>query len=202
MITIIDSGMGNRASVLNMIRRIGADGRLTTSPDEIRIARKLILPGIGAFDAGMAALRESGLDGAIRHALTEEGAMMLGICLGMQLLLDSSEEGSQPGLGLVRGRARRFREDARGLRVPHMGWNVVRPVRSSVLFEPQVEEQRFYFVHSYYVECDDPQDVAGVTPYGHEYASSLEHGRVLGVQFHPEKSHRFGMALLKRFADA
>jgi imidazole glycerol-phosphate synthase subunit HisH len=128
---------------------------------------------------------------------------MLGICLGMQLLLEGSEEGSARGLGLVRGRVRRFRPPSGDLRVPHMGWNVVRPVRHSMLFERDgPEEQRFYFVHSYYVECEDPQDVAGVTQYGHEYTSALEHGRVLGVQFHPEKSHRYGMALLKRFADA
>jgi len=202
MITIVDSGLGNRASVLNMLRRIGAQAKLTASLDEIRAARKLVLPGIGAFDAGMAALGRAGLDGAILHAVRERGAMLLGICLGMQLLLDTSEEGSSRGLGLVPGRVRRFQPSGR-LRVPHMGWNVVRPVRASLLFDSEpAEEQRFYFVHSYYAECDEPQHVTGVTPYGHEYASTLERDRVLGVQFHPEKSHRFGMALLKRFADA
>jgi glutamine amidotransferase len=203
VIAIIDSGMGNCASVLNMLRRIGAGAKLTNSPDEVRAAQKLILPGIGAFDAGMAALQRGGLNDAICHALNERGATMLGICLGMQLLLEASEEGSSRGLGLVRGRVRRFRPPPGDLRVPHMGWNVVRPVRHSLLFERDApEEQRFYFVHSYYVECEDPEDVAGVTQYGHEYTSALEHGRVLGVQFHPEKSHRYGMALLKRFADA
>lgn len=200
MIDIVDCGLGNPASVLNMIRRIGGDGRLSESPDDVMAADKVVLPGVGAFDAGASALRERGLDEAIRQAVTENGAMVLGICLGMQLLLEGSDEGSLPGLALVPGRVRRF--DVPGMRVPHMGWNTVRPVRPSVLFDVDESEQRFYFVHSYYVECSDPGDVAGETNYGRPFTSAIECGRVLGTQFHPEKSHRFGMALMKRFVEA
>jgi imidazole glycerol-phosphate synthase subunit HisH len=199
MVTIINSGVGNIASILNMIKRVGGEANLASSPDELYSAEKLILPGVGAFDTGMMALRVSGLDDAIRNAVVENGAMILGICLGMQLLLDTSEEGKLPGLGLVPGRVRRLQVQAKGLRVPHMGWSVVKPVCPSTLFETGDEEQRFYFVHSYYVECDDPQDAVGITDYGYDFTSALERGRVLGVQFHPEKSHRFGMALLDRY---
>jgi glutamine amidotransferase len=196
-ITII-GGLGNVGSVRNMLARLGIGAEVTGDPDRVRAARKLILPGVGAFDAGVNGLRERGLDEALREAVTA-GSSILGICLGMQLLLQGSEEGSLPGLGLVAGRARRFIADGARLRVPHMGWNIVRPTRNSLLFDRDGPEQRFYFVHSYFVECDDPADVVGVTSYGHEFVAALEHGPVLGVQFHAEKSHRFGMALLKRF---
>lgn len=202
MITIIDCGLGNPGSVLNMIRRIGGDGVLTSSPDDVRVAEKVVLPGVGSFDAGMAALRHAGLDEALADAAAT-GCWVLGICLGMQLLLERSEEGTSRGLGLVRGRVHRFDVAAEGLKVPHMGWDTVRAVRRSVLFdEDDSEEERFYFVHSYFAECDDNADVAGETTYGAPFVSVFEHGRVLGVQFHPEKSHRFGMALMKRFLEA
>ena len=200
-VTIINYGMGNCGSVVNMIRFIGGEARLSNSPDDVRTADKLILPGVGAFDAGMKALRETGMDVAIREAVTKRGASLLGICLGMQLLTESSEEGNLPGLALVPGRVKRFDVHSFGLRVPHMGWNEVQPVRSSVLLDPNDEEHRFYFVHSYHVECDDPRDVSGITHYGYDFTSAFEHDQVLGVQVHPEKSHRFGMALLKRFLE-
>ena len=198
---IINYGMGNIASVQNMVRFIGGKARVSTSPGEVREANSLILPGIGSFDAGMSALHETGMDAAILEAVTEHGTPLLGICLGMQLLMESSEEGNLPGLGLVPGKVKRFLVRDTGLRVPHMGWNEVQPVRSSMLFDLSAEEHRFYFVHSYYVECGDPGDIIGITRYGHDFTSAFEHGRVLGVQFHPEKSHRFGMALFKRFLE-
>jgi imidazole glycerol-phosphate synthase subunit HisH len=199
---IISHGMGNIASVANMLRRIGAEVCVSASPDVIKSANKLILPGVGAFDAGVTALRDNGLDAAISEAVTQRGATLLGICLGMQLMMNSSEEGALAGLGLVPGRVVRFHGE--GLRVPHMGWNRVDAVRGSVLFDerqPQ-QEQRFYFVHSYHVVLDDPRDVTAEAQYGGTFTCAFEHGRTLGVQFHPEKSHRFGMALLKRFMDA
>jgi imidazole glycerol-phosphate synthase subunit HisH len=202
MTLVIDYGMGNLGSVLNMIRRVGGDARASSNAEEVRSAEKLILPGVGAFDAGVSALRNSGLGEAIRYAVGHNGALLLGICLGMQLLLESSEEGVLPGLALAPGRVRRFQVESQGLRVPHMGWNVVRPKRPSKLLDVGAEEQRFYFVHSYFAECDDEKDVAGVTHYGQDFTSALERGSVLGVQFHPEKSHRFGMAVLKRFLEA
>jgi glutamine amidotransferase len=197
MITIIDYGMGNIASVANMIRHAGGASTITGDPAAVAAADKLILPGVGHFEAGMAALRKTGLDEGVQQAV-RNGATLLGICLGMQLLLRGSEEGSTPGLSLVAGQAHRFRADA-GLRVPHMGWSVTRPVRASRLFELNGEEQRFYFVHSYYAKCDEERDVAAVTDYGQPFVSAYEHENVMGVQFHPEKSHRFGLALFRRF---
>jgi glutamine amidotransferase len=199
MIVIVDYGMGNVASVANMIRRVGGEAKLSSSPDEIRLAHKLILPGVGSFDPGVKALRERSLDVALREAVSTGGAQLLGICLGMQLLFDASEEGSLPGLGLVRGRVRRFQVKEHGLRVPHMGWNVAHPASHSRLFDPAEREPRFYFVHSYHAECDDALDVSATAHYGYDFACTVERSNVMGVQFHPEKSHRFGMALLQRF---
>jgi glutamine amidotransferase len=201
MVIIIDYGMGNIASVLNMICYIGGEARISVSPDEVRDADTLILPGVGAFDAGITALRERGLDAAIIEAVTRNGASILGICLGMQILMESSQEGHLPGLALVPGNVKRFSVHDKGLRVPHMGWNGVNPTRPSVLFDQSLAEQRFYFVHAYHVECADSQDIAGTTHYGYHFTSAIERGRVMGVQFHPEKSHRSGMALLRRFLE-
>ena len=153
---ILTYGMGNVASVLNMSRFIGGDVHISTSPDEVRHASTLILPGVGAFDAGIRALRETGMDSAINKAVSDNDATLLGICLGMQLLMESSEEGHLPGLGLVPGRVKRFQVHEHGLRVPHMGWNSVRPVHDSELFDEKAEDYRFYFVHSSHVECDKP----------------------------------------------
>lgn len=201
MTSIIDCGLGNPGSVLNMIRRIGGSGVLTSSPDDVRRASKVVLPGVGSFDAGMAALQHAGLDEALADAAAS-GAWVLGICLGMQLLLERSEEGTSAGLGLVPGRVHRFEVGEQGLKVPHMGWDTVTAARPSVLLEDaNAEEQRFYFVHSYFAECDNESDVVGVTTYGLPFVSAFEHERILGVQFHPEKSHRFGMALMKRFLE-
>jgi glutamine amidotransferase len=197
-VTVIDYGVGNIASVLNMIRFVGGDAVASASPDVVREARMLILPGVGSFDAGMTALHNTGMDSAVKDAAAR-GATILGICLGMQLFMESSEEGTLPGLGLVRGRVKRFQLEDTSLRVPHMGWNVVRPARPSRIFDMTAEEQRFYFVHSYYVECDDAADIAGFTQYGMDFTSAIEHdGHIIGVQFHPEKSHRFGMNLFRR----
>lgn len=199
MIVIVDYGMGNIASVENMIRKVGGEAKLSSSPAEVRSAAKLVLPGVGSFDPGMRALGERSLDAAVREAANAHGAYVLGICLGMQLLFDSSEEGSLPGLALVSGDVRRFRPAAPGLRVPHMGWNVARPTRATRLFSPGAEESRYYFVHSFHARCAREEDVSAVTTYGYDFACAVERGNVMGVQFHPEKSHRFGMALFRRF---
>jgi glutamine amidotransferase len=202
IITVVTGGPGNVGSVRNMLRRLDCEVLITSEPGQVVRADKLILPGVGSFDAGMQALRERKLDAALHEAVSNNGARLLGICLGMQLLMEGSEEGSAAGLGLVRGRVRRLVPGERRLRVPHMGWNVVRPLRASTLFAAEPGEQRFYFVHSYYVECAEPGDVAGMTDYGIEFASVIERGQVCGVQFHAEKSHRFGMALLARFIES
>jgi glutamine amidotransferase len=200
-ITIVDYGMGNIASVKNMIEYIGGKAIVSSSPEQIAESEKIILPGVGAFDAGVRALQQSGMEKAIEIAINDNNSFILGICLGMQLLMESSEEGCLPGLGLVPGRVKRFQLNDFGLRVPHMGWNSIQQARTSRLFDSNDEEQRFYFVHSYHVECDETQDITGITHYGYDFTSAFEHKRVLGVQFHPEKSHRFGMNLLKRFLE-
>jgi imidazole glycerol-phosphate synthase subunit HisH len=194
---IVDYGVGNVGSVVNMLRRIGASSELSGDVERIRGGRRLILPGVGAFDPAAAALHASGLATALRDAVSE-GALVLGICLGGQLLLEGSEEGEMPGLGLVAGRARRL--GVHGERVPHMGWNVVRPAPEAALFDRAVE-QRFYFAHSYYMHCEDAADVAATTCYGGEFACAIQRGRVFGAQFHPEKSHRFGFDFLRRFSE-
>lgn len=201
MITIVDYGVGNIGSVQNMLRHIGVECRRDSNPDAIAAATKLILPGVGAFDAGMKALRGSDLVEPLRTAVLVRGAPILGICLGMQMLLDESEEGVEPGLGWIPGRVRRFEFADSGLRVPHMGWNEVHAVNDSALFRGMPLPARFYFVHSYFVEPTEPSFVSLSTRYGLEFASGVERGHIYGVQFHPEKSHRYGMKLLKAFAE-
>lgn len=199
-ILVVDYGVGNLASVTNMLRKVGAQSSLSNDRDAILAARRIILPGVGAFDAGMSALLERDLPGALCDAV-QRGAYLLGICLGAQLLLEGSEEGRLPGLGFVKGHARRLLPDEPALPVPQMGWNIVRPRNAATLFDPHVEEQRFYFAHSYYPQPEAAEDVAATCVYGLEFACALERERIFGAQFHPEKSHRFGMDFVKRFVN-
>lgn len=203
MIVIVDYDMGNVGSIANMLRRIGAPAEISADPERIAAASKLILPGVGAFDTGMANLARSGLLPLLSEKVVEQGTPVLGICLGMELLARDSEEGSCSGLGWIQGRIVRFRfpEGREDLNVPHMGWNAVRPSGGSVLLRDLPEDPRFYFVHSYHFVCDRVEDAAGWTSYGYDFASVVERGHIMGTQFHPEKSHRFGMALLRNFAD-
>lgn len=203
MITIVDFDIGNLGSIRNMLKKIGVASVVTTSPEEIERADKLILPGVGAFDAGMRNLHASGLVPLLNRKVLQDKTPVLGICLGMQLMTRGSEEGSLPGLGWVRADTRRFtREGAPDLKIPHMGWNVVRPAKDSPLVAEAPPEPRFYFVHSYYVRCDDRADALLEARYGpHTIDAGFEAGHIRGVQFHPEKSHRFGMWMLKNFAE-
>jgi glutamine amidotransferase len=200
VIEIVDPGLGNIQSLVNMIARAGGESRVARAPEELVERAKVVLPGVGSFDRGITALRDRGFDEALRAAVAS-GARLLGVCLGMQLLFESSEEGVLPGLGLIAGRVKRFCLEDRRLRVPHMGWNVVRTTRPSQLFAQNAEEQRFYFVHSYYAECANASDVIAMSSYGIDFACAVERDRVLGVQFHPEKSHRYGMELFRRFVE-
>jgi len=199
MITIVNYGMGNLGSVLNMLRRAGAPARVAATPGELRAAEKLLLPGVGAFDAAMARIEEGGFRPILDELALGRRIPVLGICLGMQLLTRGSEEGSRPGLGWIAGEARRFPADET-LPVPHMGWNTARPARISPLGENLGAEPRFYFVHSYYVRVDDGRDSLFRTTYGLTFDSGVSRGNIHGAQFHPEKSHRFGLQLLKNFA--
>jgi len=201
MIVIIDYGMGNVGSISNMFYRIGVTARISGDPHDIAAADKLVLPGVGAFDQGMRNLAERGLVDLLRHRVLEEGCPVLGICLGMQLLSESSEEGELPGLGWVPARTVRLAFDAGlGLKIPHMGWNNVQHRPGAPLFSGYDETPRFYFVHSYHVRCRDEADVAGKVHYGLDIHAAISHGHIHGVQFHPEKSHAFGMRLLENFA--
>ncbi len=165
-------------------------------------AGKLILPGVGAFDRAMDRLRQSGLAKVLTELVLGDGIPVLGVCLGMQLLTEESEEGSRPGLGWIRGRCRRI--DASGsdsLKVPHIGWANLQIERASPIFPEVDEDNRFYFVHSYHVRSEDPAAVAATVHYGGTLCAAVSAGNVHGVQFHPEKSHRFGMRLLQRFVE-
>jgi len=199
MIVIVDYGVGNVGSVQNMLRKIGARARVSSAANDIAQADKLILPGIGHFARGMALLTQTGLIAVLQEQAMVHRKPVLGICLGMQMMTRGSEESDTAGLGWVQGFTRRFPESP-SLRVPHMGWNTVRPRRGAALFEAAgAEPERFYFVHSYAVGMDDHSQVAASCLYGMEFAASFEVGNLFGVQFHPEKSHLFGMALLQRF---
>lgn len=197
-VSLISYGLGNLGSVVNMLKRVGTESRLVSTPEQILESDRLLLPGIGAFDTGMRLLDEQGLTPAIRE-FAATGRPVFGICLGMQLLLDSSEEGQSAGLGLIPGRSLRF-DEALGVRVPHMGWNLVEVLSPDPLVADLPEESRFYFVHTYRVVPDDDGHVLGVTQYGVPFASMIRSGNVMGAQFHPEKSHAFGKQILKNFA--
>ncbi len=203
MIVVIDYGLGNGGSIMNLLDRLGIAAVFSRDPGEVGAARKLILPGVGAFDAGMTSLDARGLVAPIRNAVISNGAALLGICLGMQLLSQGSEEGELPGLGLVRGRCVRFKPAREGglAKIPHMGWSSVDVVRPCRLFPTSEEERRFYFVHSYHLVCDDLEDVVAIVRGEATFTAAVERGAVFGCQFHPEKSHRFGMALMRSFAE-
>ncbi len=199
-ITIVDYGVGNIGSIFNLLKKAEATPIVTSDPRQIEQACRLLLPGVGAFDSGMQKLHERGLVDVLGGKVIERRTPILGICLGMQLFARCSEEGSRPGLGWLDAEVVRFRfPEAAGLRVPHMGWNAVSPVRDSVLAPRDATPARFYFAHSFHMRCHDPGDVAAVARYGDDVVAIVERGNVLGVQFHPEKSHRFGLELIRRF---
>jgi glutamine amidotransferase len=204
MITIIDYGMGNLGSIVNMFRKIGLQAVATAEPAAIEQADKLLLPGVGAFDTAMTRIRQQGLLELLNRKALVEKVPILGICLGMQLLADSSEEGILPGLGWIPARTLAFkgRIDTIRYKVPHMGWNIVEKHTESPLTDDfeSFEEPRFYFVHSYFVQCDNDRHSILKTAYGLRFDSAIQNGNIYGVQFHPEKSHTFGMQLFRNFA--
>lgn len=201
MVVIIDYGVGNLGSIQNMLRKVGCQAITSSDPDVIMNAPKLLLPGVGAFDAGMQCLTERGLKPVLNEYVISRKKPVLGICLGMQLMAASSDEGRIPGLGWIDAQVKRIRPSDRSLKVPHMGWNQVRQIKDDPLLTNLNTGSRFYFVHSYHVECHNPEDVLLTTSYGGEFHSAFRHGNIWGFQFHPEKSHKFGMQLLKNFAE-
>lgn len=201
MLVIVDYGLGNLGSVANMLRRIGVTSRVSSSPADVENASALILPGVGAFDLGMRNLGARDLIEPLRERVLDQGCPILGICLGMQLLTRSSEEGGCEGLGWIRAVTKKLDLAGSSLPVPHMGWNDTRTT-DHALFHDVPGTPRFYYVHSYHVVCDDPADVAATCRYGVEVTAAIHHGNIYGTQFHPEKSHKFGMRVLQNFVEA
>jgi glutamine amidotransferase len=192
--------MGNIGSICKMLRFVGADPVVTSDPGVMASADRIVLPGVGHFDRAVANLRGLGLVEHLQRIVVEDGKPLLGICLGMQLLCRSSEEGSLPGLGFVDAQVRRFEFPGNPrLKVPHMGWSPITAKKTSVLLKGLDNDSRFYFVHSYFVACADSGDVLAEAAYGAPYVAALERGNVMGVQFHPEKSHRFGIQMFRNF---
>jgi len=201
VITIVNYGLGNLGSIYNMLRRIGVESIITSDHGDIKKARKIILPGVGHFAKGMHELQKSGLKEILDDKVLIEKVPVLGICLGMQLMTNKSEEGSIPGLGWIDASTKKFGYANKEYKIPHMGWNTVSVYRENRLITKGTEEQRFYFVHSYFVEVSRPELSFLKTNYGIEFDSGIVNENIYGIQFHPEKSHRFGMNLLKKFSE-
>lgn len=200
MIAIVDYGLGNIGSVAHMLRHVGAECTFASTAEQIEDASALILPGVGAFDYAMEILHRKGLVEPLRRQALERKVPMLGICLGMQLLANRSEEGNATGLGLIDAEFLKFRPEAgSGLKVPHMGWNTVTIVRDNPLIDDSGEEKRFYFVHSYYARTQNPSEDIATSSYGVKFVAAYGRDNIFGVQFHPERSHKFGMAVLRNF---
>jgi glutamine amidotransferase len=202
-VTIIDYGVGNLGSIQNMLKKLGAQSEITSDANAVERATKIILPGVGAFDAGMTQLNQTGLRAPLDTAVLHKKVPVAGICLGMQLMTEGSEEGALPGLGWVSGKTMRFVPSPNEImKIPHMGWSLVTKPKSSPVLDLLEDEARFYFVHSYHVACSNREDVLLTAQYGSvQFDAAFEHENILGFQFHPEKSHRFGMTLLKAFLE-
>jgi glutamine amidotransferase len=201
-VKVLDLHLGNTASVVNMLRKCGAWVEVASQPEMLTGAEKIVLSGVGAFDAGMQSLQEGGWVDPLTELVVAGRTQVLGICLGMQLMCQSSEEGHLPGLGWIEAEVKRLELPAGShLKIPHMGWNTVEIAKANPLISAEEGEQRFYFVHSYYAVCRHAEDVLGTACHGSVFTAAFSHANIYGVQFHPEKSHRFGMALMKRFVE-
>lgn len=202
MITIIDYGVGNLKAFMNIYDKLGIDFRVAKQKGDLENASKIILPGVGAFDYTISKLNESGLRETLDHLVLNEKVPVLGICVGMQLMAAKSDEGILPGLNWVPGTVRKFQPSENKLysQLPHMGWNQISPTNHNSLFRGIEDAAEFYFLHSYYYECNNAEDIAASTDYGIHFSSAVQKGNVFGVQFHPEKSHQNGVKLLENFA--
>lgn len=203
MITIVDYGLGNIQAFANIYKRLEIPVTFAQTAADLADATHIILPGVGAFDWAMDRLNESGMRKTLDRLVQVEKKPILGICVGMQMMASRSDEGSASGLSWFDAEVRRFDESRIQGRthLPHMGWNDVEPARVDGLLKELGDSARFYFLHSYYFSPNDPADVLGVTAYGDRFACAVQRGNVYGVQFHPEKSHGWGIQLLKNFAE-
>ena len=202
MIAIINYGLGNVQAIANIYRQLNVPARLVSSPDELAAADRIILPGVGSFDWAMRKLAESGMRAALDDAVIRQGRWVLGICVGMQMMATASDEGELPGLGWLDAKVRRMSApgDRAPLQLPHMGWNDIHVRGESALFDGLEGGSRFYFLHSYAVEPAHEEAALATATYGQEFAASVGARNLLGVQFHPEKSHEWGIRLLRNFA--
>ncbi len=198
MITIVDYGLGNIRAFANVYKRLNIDVAYASTQSDLNKATKIILPGVGAFDHAMNKLNSSGLRETLDDMVLSRSVPVIGICVGMQMMAQSSEEGLCPGLGWIKGKVKRFDNN---YPLPHMGWNNILPVKESMLIDNLSDFKRFYFLHSYFFECEDLNDVIATANYGLDYACIINHGNIYGIQCHPEKSHHNGVALLKNFAE-
>jgi len=199
MLIIVDCEMGNLGSIFNMLKKIGVESKISKNPEEIDSAEKLILAGVGSFDSAMKKLAEMQLIPVLNKKALVDKIPVLGICLGMQLMTKGSEEGIIDGLSWFDARTVRFQTSS--IKIPHMGWNEIRIVKEHRLFNSLTDRSRFYFIHSYHVICNNEEDILAATSYGGEFTSVINRHNIFGVQFHPEKSHRFGMQMLKNFIE-
>lgn len=197
---IVDLGFSNAGSVLNMFRQCEVDPVVLTQPDDLLDFSRIVLAGVGAFDSGMSRIIGDGWLEPLNQVRSSENSRILGICLGMQLMTNCSEEGSIPGLGWIDAEVKRLSPDEEsGLRVPHMGWNYIDVQRPNPYLGGSDDGERFYFVHSYHVVCNDPDDCVATASHGQSVTAAISHDNLFGVQFHPEKSHRFGLRFFNRF---
>lgn len=203
MIVIIDYGIGNLRSVQQKLAKAKIEAVISSDVDHIEQADKIIFPGVGAFSAGMKNLASYGLIPELNKKVLEEKTPILGICLGMQLFAASSEEGDIPGLGWINAEVRKFHftEEMQKYRVPHVGWNTVKAYKNTILLKEIPQDQRFYFTHSYYIHCNDDSEIIASTYYGYDFPSIVQKENIYGVQFHPEKSHRRGIDIIKNFVE-
>lgn len=201
IIHIPNLSLGNTKSVVNMINRIGGKVIIANSPEELMDAKKIILPGVGSYDIGMRELHDGGWVEALNKLVIEQHVPILGICLGMQFFFNRSEEGSESGLGWIAGHLQKFvSEENNPIKIPHMGWNAVNILRKDGLIPTEVEEEvRYYFVHSYHAICENKEDLVATAFHGSNVTAAVQKNNIYGVQFHPEKSHRFGMDLLRNY---
>jgi glutamine amidotransferase len=203
MIAIIDYGSGNIAAIANIYKQLKVPFLITSDLGELSKADRYILPGVGAFDATMRYLNDSGMVATLNEQVLVNKKKVLGICVGMQVLAESSDEGSLAGLGWIKGRVRQIDSSLipANPKLPHMGWNSVKPKTDAILFTGVDVEQGFYFLHSYYFDATDVADVVATVHYGKELPCAVAHGNVFGMQFHPEKSHANGVAVFRNFAE-
>ena len=203
MIKIVDYGLGNVQAFLNIYKRQNIAASIAKTAADLHGASRIILPGVGAFDHAMELLQQSGMRATLDELVLSQGVPVLGVCVGMQILAACSEEGQMSGLGWIPGSVRQLKgnDKRQSLRLPHMGWNDLEPLRSSRLFAGLEKDARFYFLHSYYFECDSQDSALAETDYGMRFVCAVHSGNIFGVQFHPEKSHQYGALLLKNFAE-